>query len=171
MFPKNDSSLYKGAFGGQPQGLSLRYVVVCFVSFATAFGCLSLTMQLLLFRKNHVRLACSFVNTLTTAHCRYQLLRFADRGKPCPYGTILFFTPCEAPTSFHFSLFIFLCPQGLLSLLLRKRWTMSSILYLICSDIKLFYKNRIGYKNKRASLRILFFFLVTRTRFELVLPP
>ena len=49
-------------------------------------GCLSLTMHLLLFRKNHARLACSVVNALTTARCRYQLLRFADRGKPCPYG-------------------------------------------------------------------------------------
>ena len=56
------------------------HVVVCTVSFATAFGCLSLAMQLLLFRKNHARLACSVVNALTTAHCRYQLLRFADRG-------------------------------------------------------------------------------------------
>ena len=54
----------------------LRYVVVCTVSLATAFSCLSLTMQLLLFRKNHARLACSVVNALTTAHCRYQLLRF-----------------------------------------------------------------------------------------------
>ncbi len=63
-------------------------VVVCTVSFATAFGCLSLTMQLLLFRKNHARLACSVVNALTTACCRYQLLRIADRGKPCPYGII-----------------------------------------------------------------------------------
>ena len=53
----------------------LRFVVVCAVSFATAFGCLSLTMQLLLFRKNHARLACSVVNALTTARCRYQLLR------------------------------------------------------------------------------------------------
>ena len=59
------------------------HVVVSTVSFATAFGCLSLTMQLLLFRKNHARLACSVVNALTTAHCHYQLLRFADRGKPC----------------------------------------------------------------------------------------
>ena len=95
----------EGAFDGQPQGLSLRlnvffnlltpnnshisvgfhggskpppyHVVVCVVSFATAFGCLSLTMQLLLFRKNHARLACSVVNALTTAHCRYQLLRTA----------------------------------------------------------------------------------------------
>ena len=93
----------EGAFVGQPQGLSLRYdiefnfiaavnnyvfvsflggskpppyhVVVCTVSFATAFGCLSLTMQLLLFRKNHARLACSVVNALTTARCHYQLLR------------------------------------------------------------------------------------------------
>ena len=53
----------------------LRFVVVCAVSFATAFGCLSLTTQLLLFRKNHARLACSVVNALSTAHCRYQLLR------------------------------------------------------------------------------------------------
>ena len=58
------------------------HVVVCFVSFATAFGCLSLTMQLLLFRKNHARLACSVVNALTTARCRYQLLRIADRASP-----------------------------------------------------------------------------------------
>ena len=65
------------------------HVVVCFVSLATAFGCLSLTMQLLLFRKNHARLACSVVNALTTARCRYQLLRISDRGKSCPYGTIL----------------------------------------------------------------------------------
>ena len=64
----------------------LRYVVVCTVSFATAFGCLSLAMQLLLFRKNHARLACSVVNALSTAHCRYQLLRFADSRKGCPYG-------------------------------------------------------------------------------------
>ena len=54
-------------------------VVICTVSFATAFGCLSLTMQLLLFRKNHAWLACSVVNALSTAHCRYQLLRIADR--------------------------------------------------------------------------------------------
>ena len=40
-------------------------------------------MQLLLFRKNHARLACSVVNALSTAHFRYQLLRIADRGKPC----------------------------------------------------------------------------------------
>ena len=83
--PKNDSSLYKGAFGGQGRALSLRCVVVCFVSFATAFGCLSFTTQLLLFRKNHARLACSVVNALTTARCRYQLLRFTDRGEPPPY--------------------------------------------------------------------------------------
>ena len=69
----------------QLQGLFLRYVVVCTVSLATAFGCLSLAMQLLLFRKNHARLACSVVNALTTAHCRYQLLRIADRGNPPPY--------------------------------------------------------------------------------------
>ena len=67
----------EGAYVGQPQGLSLRYVVVCFVSFATALGCLSLTTQLLLFRKNHARLACLVVNALTTARCRYQLLRIA----------------------------------------------------------------------------------------------
>ncbi len=71
------------------------HVVVCTVSFATAFGCLSLTIQLLLFRKNHARLACSVVNALTTAHCRYQLLRFADRGKPCPYGLWKFLMPFQ----------------------------------------------------------------------------
>ena len=60
------------------------HVVVCFVSLATAFGCLSLTMQLLLSRKNHARLACSVVNALTTAHCRYQLLRIADNRRGCP---------------------------------------------------------------------------------------
>ena len=76
---------------GQPQALSLRYVVVCFVSLATAFGCLSLTTQLLLFRKNHARLACSVVNALTTAHCRYQLLRIADNRKPCPYHVVVCF--------------------------------------------------------------------------------
>ena len=76
---------------GQPQGLSLRYVVVCFVSFATAFGCLSLTMQLLLFRKNHAWLACSVVNALTTARCRYQLLRIADSRKGCPTGQYLIY--------------------------------------------------------------------------------
>ena len=43
---------------------------------------LALIPLLLLFRKNHARLACSVVNALTTAHCRYQLLRFADRFKP-----------------------------------------------------------------------------------------
>ena len=86
--PKNDSSLYKGAFGGQGRALSLRCVVVCFVSFATAFGCLSFTTQLLLFRKNHARLACSVVNALSTAHCRYQLLRISDNRKGCPYGMI-----------------------------------------------------------------------------------
>ena len=87
---KNASSLYKGAFDGQGRALSLRYVVVCFVSLATAFGCLSLTTQLLLFRKNHARLTCSVVNALTTAHCRYQLLRIADNRKGCPYGTSSF---------------------------------------------------------------------------------
>ena len=90
-------------------------VVVCCVSFATAFGCLSLTMQLLLFRKNHARLACSVVNALTTAHCRYQLLRISDRGKPCPYGLWVYFNLCEAPTSFNYSLFTLLCPIGLMS--------------------------------------------------------
>ena len=65
------------------------HVVVCTVSFATAFGCLSLTIQLLLFRKNHARLACSVVNALTTARCRHQLLRIADSRKGCPYGMIL----------------------------------------------------------------------------------
>ena len=50
----------------------------------------SLTIQLLLFRKNHARLACSVVNALMTAHCRYQLLRSADRGKPCPYGLLVY---------------------------------------------------------------------------------
>ena len=55
------------------------HVVVCFVSFATAFGCLSLPTQRLLFRKNHALLACSVVNALTTARCRYQLLRIANR--------------------------------------------------------------------------------------------
>ena len=44
-------------------------------------SCFSLTMQLLLFRKNHAWLACSVVNALTTARCRYQLLRIADN--PC----------------------------------------------------------------------------------------
>ena len=57
------------------------HVVVSTVSFATAFGCLSLTMQLLLFRKNHARLACSVVNALTTARCRYQLLRICGQGQ------------------------------------------------------------------------------------------
>ena len=86
--PKNASSLYKEAFDGQGRALSLRYVVVCTVSFATAFGCLSLTIQLLLFRKNHARLACSVVNALATARCRYQLLRISDNRKGCPYGMI-----------------------------------------------------------------------------------
>ena len=48
----------------------------------------------------------------------------------------IFFNPCEAPTSFHSSLFTLLCPIGLMSLLLRKRWTMSSILRL---DLFLFF--------------------------------
>ena len=64
------------------------HVVVCTVSLATAFGCLSLTVQLLLFRKNNARLACSVVNALTTAHCRYQLLRIADNRKGCPYSAL-----------------------------------------------------------------------------------
>ena len=86
----HDGSLSLPTFAvcGQGRALSLRYVVVCIVSFATAFGCLSLTIQLLFFRKNHARLACSVVTALTTARCRYQLLRFADRGKPCPYGGV-----------------------------------------------------------------------------------
>ena len=101
-------------------------VVVCTVSFATAFGCLSLTMQLLLFRKNHARLACSVVNALTTARCRYQLLRIADRGKPCPYGIIYNSVRAKHPLLFtlHFSLFSArqgLCP--FCSATLRKRWT------------------------------------------------
>ena len=86
------------------------HVVVCFVSLATAFGCLSLTMQLLLFRKNHARLACSVVNALTTARCRYQLLRFAGRGKPCSYGMIYNLVRAK-----HQLLFTFLCPIGLMS--------------------------------------------------------
>ena len=48
-------------------------------------------MQLLLFRKNHVLLACSVVNVLTTARCRYQLLRIADSLKGCPYGSCVDF--------------------------------------------------------------------------------
>ena len=60
--------------------------VVCSVSLATAFGCLSLATQLLLFRKNHARLACSVVNALPTAHCRYRLLRILDSRKGCTYG-------------------------------------------------------------------------------------
>ena len=84
LIAPESSSVFINYHGGSKP--SPYHVVVCFVLFATAFGCLSLTMQLLLFRKNHAWLACSFVNALTTAHCRYQLLRFADRGKPCPYG-------------------------------------------------------------------------------------
>ena len=60
-------------------------VVVCFVSFATAFGYFSLATQLLLFRKNHARFACSVVNALPTARCRYQLLRIYGGSKPPPY--------------------------------------------------------------------------------------
>ena len=95
------------ATAGRPYGLCVDYNLILTVNYhisttiqrrqqATAlpcrrllrifrnslWGCLSLTMQLLLFRKNHARLACSVVNALTTAHCRYQLLRFADRFKP-----------------------------------------------------------------------------------------
>ena len=105
----HDGSLSLPTFAdcGQPQGLSLRYVVVCFVSFATAFGCLSLTMQLLLFRKNHARLACSVVNALTTARCRYQLLRIADNPCGCPYGSIYFSIRAK-----HSLLFTLLCPIG-----------------------------------------------------------
>ena len=121
---------------GQPQGLSLRvvdifqcdfsrelhiiltidggskpppyHVVVCFVSFATVFGCLSLTMQLLLFRKNHARLACSVVNALTTAHCRYQLLRIADNRKGCPYGLLVYFNVISIKKR-AFSGFLLMC--------------------------------------------------------------
>ncbi len=55
--------------------MGASHVEVCSVSFATAFGYFSLATQLLLFRKNHARLACSVVNALTTARCRYRLLR------------------------------------------------------------------------------------------------
>ena len=113
----------EGAFDGQPQGLSLRHdiefdliatdnsyifanflggskpppyhVVICTVSLATAFGCLSLTTQLLLFRKNHALFACSVVNALTTAHCRYQFLRLS---------VDLFHNPSELPTATHLPL-------------------------------------------------------------------
>ena len=55
-------------------------VVVCFVSLATAFGCLSLTVQLLLFRKNHARLACSVVKRPHDGSL--SLPTFADFGQP-----------------------------------------------------------------------------------------
>ena len=54
------------------------------------YSCLSFTMQLLPFRKNLARLSCSVVNALTTARCRYRLLRIADNRKGCPYGSIFF---------------------------------------------------------------------------------
>ena len=92
----------EGAFVGQPQGLSLRFVVVSTVSFATAFCCFSLTMQLLLFRKNHARLACSVVNALTTARCRYQLLRILDSRKGCPYGRIYISLRAKHPLLYTF---------------------------------------------------------------------
>ncbi len=64
-------------------------------------------MQLLLFRKNHARLACSVVNALTTARCRYQLLRILDSRKGCPYGSIYFSICAKHPLLFtlYFSLF------------------------------------------------------------------
>ena len=34
LFPKNDSSLYKGAFGGQGRALSLRYVLIFLCDFS-----------------------------------------------------------------------------------------------------------------------------------------
>ena len=90
------------------------HVVVYTVSFATVFGCLSLTMQLLLFRKNHARLTCSVVNALTTSHCRYRLLRIADRGEPCPYGMIYNTICAKHPLLFifQFSLLSFLCRKA-----------------------------------------------------------
>ena len=107
----------EGAFVGQPQGLSLRYVVVCFVSFATAFGCLSLTMQLLLFRKNHARLACSVVNALTTARCRYQLLRIIGQPQGLSLRVVGILHSVRSTYFFslftlHSSLFTLLCPIG-----------------------------------------------------------
>ena len=52
----------------------------------TASSFASYRSQLLLFRKNHARFACSVVNALPTAHCRYRLLRISDSRKDCPYG-------------------------------------------------------------------------------------
>ena len=120
----------EGAFDGQPQGLSLRHdiefdliatdnsyifanflggskpppyhVVVCTVSLATAFGCLSLTPSLLLSETDHAQVACSVVNALTTAHCRYQLLRFTDSRKGCPYGMIYNSLRAKPPLLFTF---------------------------------------------------------------------
>ena len=99
------------------------HVVVCTVSFATAFGCLSLTIQLLLFRKNHARLACSVVNALTTARCRYQLLRFADRACPCSYGLWVYFNMIsikkESLFRLSFNVLFFNCSSAFGFLLLR----------------------------------------------------
>ena len=83
-------------------------------------------MQLLLFRKNHARLACSVVNALTTARCRYQLLRIADSRKGCSYGSIYFSIRAKHLLLFtlHFSLFSArygLCPVGNVLVELKNR--------------------------------------------------
>ena len=108
------------ATAGRPYGLCVDYNLILTVNYhisttiqrrqqATAlprrrllrifrnslWGCLSLTTQLLLFRKNHALFACSVVNALTTAHCRYQLLRLS---------VDLFHNPSELPTATHLPL-------------------------------------------------------------------
>ena len=108
------------ATAGRPYGLCVDYNLILTVNYhisttiqrrqqATAlpcrrllrifrnslWGCLSLTTQLLLFRKNHALFACSVVNALTTAHCRYQFLRLS---------VDLFHNPSELPTATHLPL-------------------------------------------------------------------
>jgi len=80
--PKKRQLPLQGSLCGQGQALSLPRRRLLRIARNSLW--LSLTHYATpLFRKNHARLACSVVNALTTAHCRYQLLRFA-------YGTSSF---------------------------------------------------------------------------------
>ncbi len=75
---------------------------------------LALIPLLLLSETGHAQVACSVVNALTTAHCRYQLLRFTDSRKGCPYGMIYNSLRAKSPLlfTFHSSLFTLLFPSG-----------------------------------------------------------
>ena len=105
--PKKRQLPLQGSLWRTGASLSLRYVVVSTVSFATAFGCLSLTMQLLLFRKNHARLACSVVTpsrrlAVATNFCG---LRTAARAVPTDCRCILISAKHPLLFTLLFSLF------------------------------------------------------------------